>query len=197
MNRARRVACSALASAIAAIGFQLAGCGYRLGGAGGDRGLIFRPAPAGVAIEGLGRYESFRKRLVTTLRDYGVRIVSPRNASARLVFSGYDVRRRLSVVGDDAKAREYLLTAEVSFSVVSVEGSEVLLPERVVRAEAAYLAEPARPLLTASERRAVMNDVEAELCRKIVQRLAGATRDRDDGKGERETRRTRGGEKRG
>ncbi len=157
----------------AAFAGGLAGCGYQLSGHAEDRGRFFSPVLKRVSVEGLGRYESFRKTLVTALRGHGIRVVAPEQASARLIFSGKHERQRRSAIGDDAKAREYLLTTEVSFSVASGSGkSETLLAEQSVRAEAAYLTDPDRPLLAASEKRTVMKDMEAELCRKILLRLA-------------------------
>lgn len=159
--------------AAAALVSALSACGYQLAGLGEDRGRFFSPMLKQVSIEGLGRYESLRKTLVVTLHGYGVEVVSPGRASARLVFSEKRERQRRSAVGDDVKAREYLLTAETAFSVRSGgEKPDTLLPEQTVRAEAVYLTDPNRPLLAANERRTVAKDLEAELCRKIVLRLA-------------------------
>lgn len=167
-SRTKIISCVCLAFALITTG-----CGYRLSGYTEDRGRLLSPVLKRVSVEGLGRYESLRKTLVATLRGYGVRIVVPGQASARLVFDDRRERQRRSAVGDDVKASEYLLTVEASFRVIA--GSEkpgTLLEKQTVRAEAAYLSSPDRPLLTESEKRAILEDVEAELCRKIVLRLA-------------------------
>ena len=132
----------------------LASCGYHLAGSGEDGDRLFSPVLKRVSVEGLGRYEDFRATLVATLRAYGIKVVSPRQASARLIFSDRQQRRQTSAVGDDVKSREYVLFSEVNFSVLSgEEGARLLLPGQVVRAQASYLADPDRPLLDESERR--------------------------------------------
>ena len=139
---------------------------------GEDAGCLFSPVLKHISVEGLGRYESLRTTLVLMLRSYGIRVVSPQRASARLIFSDRRQRRQTGAVGDDVKAREYLLFSEVSFSVVSgKEDAPILLPNRTVREQAAYLANPDRPLRDESERRTVTEDIERELCRKIILRL--------------------------
>ena len=166
----RALAFAASATALVA---ALSACGYHLAGSGDDQGRIFSPVLKRVSIEGLGRYESLRKTLVVTLHGYGVKVVSPARASARLIFSGRRERQRRSAVGDDVKAREYMLTVETSFSVRSGgKKLDTLLPEQTVKAEAAYLTDPDRPLLSKNEKRTVAGDLEAELCRKIVLRLS-------------------------
>ena len=169
MNSLRRIVCSGVAAAAA---FGLVGCGYRLAGTGGSQGRVFSPLLKRVSVEGLGRYQSFRKTLVAILRSYGIGVTSPWRASARLVFSEYTEHQKRAAVGDDVKAREYILTVEALFNVVSTEDSSAVLAGQTVRAEAAYLSDPDLPLLTASEKRAVLGDVENELCRKILLRLA-------------------------
>ena len=155
-----------------ALALMLVSCGYHLAGSGEDAGRLFSPVLKRVSVEGLGRYESLRTTLVSMLRSYGIRVVSPRQASARLIFSDRRRDRRTSAVGDDVKSREYVLFSEVDFSVVSgEEDAPVLLTNQTVRAQAGYLANPDRPLQDESERRAVTTDIERELCRKIVLRL--------------------------
>lgn len=146
-------------------------CSYQLAGYGGNGGEVFSPILKRVSVEGLGRYDSFRQALVSTLRSHGIRVVSPRRASARLIFGDRKNWRKVSAVGDDVKSREYVMTAEVSFSVVSKD-LRTLLPGQSVQAQAAYLADPDHPLLDASERGEVMGDIELSLCRKIMHRLA-------------------------
>ena len=109
----------------------------------------------------IDRYEDFRTTLVSMLRSYGIRVVSPQRASARLIFSDRQQRQRISAVGDDVKSREYVLFSEVSFSVLSgEESSSILLPSQTVLEQASYLADPDRPLLDESERSAVTKDIE-------------------------------------
>ena len=152
---------------------QMTACGYRLSGHTEEQRRPFAAALQRVSIEGVGRYEPLRKTLVAMLRGYGIRTAAPGRASARLIFSDYDQEQRRSAVGDDVKAREYLLRLSASFSVVGTGKRAVtLLPEQLVRAEAGYLTTPDRPLLAANEKRVVMKDLEAELCRKIILRLA-------------------------
>ena len=150
------------------------GCGYRLAGHTENQGHLFSPTLKYVSIEELGKYESFRKTLVSTLRAYGIKVVSPRRASARLIFSDKEEYQKISAVGDDVKAREYLLRVKASFRVISGgDKFKTLLPEQSVRAEVVYLANPDQPLLTEREKNTVMvGDIEGELCRKIVLRLA-------------------------
>ena len=175
MSRVLSLACTVMVAA--ALLSQLAACGYRLSGHSEEQKHPFSAVLKRVSIEGLGQYEPFRKTLITSLRGYGIKTVVPGHASARLLFSDLSEGQRRSAVGDDVKAREYLLTLTASFNVIAAgKRSGTLLPEQSVRAEVAYLTTPNRPLLAASEKRTVMKDLEAELCRKIILRLATIAR---------------------
>ena len=147
-----------------------AACGYRLGA--GDHGARFvAPSLAEVSLEGLPRYAPLRVTLKSALRVRGVRIVARSAAPARLVLADEKIVRRALAITDDAKAREYLVSASVEFSVYGEDGRTLLAKQRV-HSEGSYLYDDKKPAGGESERRRTLEHVRRDLAHRIIERLA-------------------------
>ena len=156
--------------AVAATAMGMSACGYRLG-AGGHGARFVAPSLAKMSLEGVPRHAPLRAVLKSALRGHGVRVVAPGAASARLVLADEKIVRRLLAVGDDAKAREYLLGASVEFSVRAKDG-RTLLARRRVHSESSYLYDDKNPSGSESERRRALEHVRRDLAHRIIERLA-------------------------
>ena len=147
-----------------------AACGYRLGA--GDHGARFvAPALAQLSLEGLSRYAPLRAILKSALRVRGVRIAARGTAPARLIVTDEKIVRRTLAITDNAKAREYLVSASVEFSVDDKDGRTLLAKQRV-RSEGSYLYDDKMPAGSESERRRTLEHVRRDLVRRIIERLA-------------------------
>lgn len=169
----RAASASRLASAVlaAVIGLSLlAGCGYRLGDGTAPGGEAIPASLARLSLEGMKRHAPLRQALKSALRAHGVEIVAPVRAPARLVVGGEQISQRPVVIGDDAKTREYLLTAVVEFSVRGSGG--VLLEKQRVESAGSYLYDAKRPQVGDSERERTLQHIRRDLARRIIGRLA-------------------------
>ncbi len=172
-SAARVAPASRLASAVlaAVIGLSLlAGCGYRLGDGTAPGGEAIPASLARLSLEGMKRHAPLRQALKSALRTHGVEIVAPVRAPARLVVGGEQISQRPVVIGDDAKTREYLLTAVVEFSVRGSGG--VLLEKQRVESAGSYLYDAKRPQVGDSERERTLQHIRRDLARRIIGRLA-------------------------
>ncbi|MDD9807841.1 MAG: LPS assembly lipoprotein LptE [Gammaproteobacteria bacterium] len=172
-SAARAASASRLASAVlaAVIGLSLlAGCGYRLGDGTAPGGEAIPASLARLSLEGMKRHAPLRQALKSALRAHGVEIVAPVRAPARLVVGGEQISQRPVVIGDDAKTREYLLTAVVEFSVRGSGG--VLLEKQRVESAGSYLYDAKRPQVGDSERERTLQHIRRDLARRIIGRLA-------------------------
>ncbi|MDD9885695.1 MAG: LPS assembly lipoprotein LptE [Gammaproteobacteria bacterium] len=170
---ARAAPTARLASAVlaAVIGLSLlAGCGYRLGDGTAPGGEAIPASLARLSLEGMKRHAPLRQALKSALRAHGVEIVAPVRAPARLVVGGEQISQRPVVIGDDAKTREYLLTAVVEFSVRGSGG--VLLEKQRVESAGSYLYDAKRPQVGDSERERTLQHIRRDLARRIIGRLA-------------------------
>jgi len=172
-SAARVAPASRLASAVlaAVIGLSLlAGCGYRLGDGTAPGGEAIPASLARLSLEGMKRHAPLRQALKSALRTHGVEIVAPVRAPARLVVVGEQISQRPVVIGDDAKTREYLLTAVVEFSVRGSGG--VLLEKQRVESAGSYLYDAKRPQVGDSGRERTLQHIRRDLARRIIGRLA-------------------------
>ena len=162
-RRAPAALCAVVAAAVAA-------CGYQLGAH--DHGARFvSPLLAKISLEGMQRHAPLRVALKSALRVRGVRVAAPGAASARLILGGEEITRRPLAITGDAKAREYLLSASLEFSVRGARGRTLLAKQRV-HAESSYLYDNERPASSESERRRTLRHVRRDLARRIIERLA-------------------------
>lgn len=180
VDAARRRALVALCVVAATI---TAACGYQLG-ANGHGARFVSPLLAKISLEGMQRHAPLRVALKSALRVRGVRVVAAGASPARLILSGEEITRRPLAITGDAKAREYLVTASLEFSV-RADGGRVLLAKQRVRSEGSYLYDDKRPSASESERRRTLRHVRRDLARRIVERLAalGARRGPNETRG--------------
>ena len=158
--------------AIAAIALSLllTACGYRLGDGAAPGESAVPASLSRMSLEGMKRHAPLRLALKSALRARDVQVVAPVRAPVRLVVAGEEILQRSLVIADDAKTREYLLTAVVEFSVKGEDG--VLLEKQRVQSEESYLYDAKRPLVSESERERVLRHIRRDLARKIIHRLA-------------------------
>ena len=163
----------ALACAIAFVGL-LSSCGYHLSGTSEhDRKQSFSPALKKVALEGLYRFDDFRVQLKKDLSVYRLQVVASPHATARIVINARKTEQQVITIGNDAKAREYLLTSYVNFSVLSGEDDtlKVLLSERQIQAETTYLYYPQHISISANEKKRALTYLNQDLSRMLINRL--------------------------
>ena len=152
----------------------LSSCGYHLSGTSEhDSKQLFSPVLKKVAIEGLHRSDDFRVQLKKDLIAYRMRVVAPPHATARIIIKNRKIDQQVITIGDDAKAREYLLTSHINFSVLSGNGdtSKVLLSERQIQAETTYLYYPQHISISANEKKRAMTYLNQDLSRVLISRL--------------------------
>lgn len=166
---AARVTSAALAAAIG-LSLLLTGCGYRLGDGTAPGGEAIPASLARLSLEGMKRHAPLRQALKSALRAHGVRIVAPTRAPARLVVGGETISQRPVVIGDDAKTREYLLTAVVEFSIRGKDG--VLLETQRVESAGSYLYDAKRPQFGDSERERTLQHIRRDLAQRMIARFA-------------------------
>lgn len=154
----------------------LGSCGYHLAGGDTDR-RVFSESLKRISVEGISSYDSLRRALIPVLRSYGFKISRPHSASARLIVLDKREKKTALVVGDDAKAREYLLTLSVRFIVRKSHrgnggGKSLLLKEQLVYAETSYIFDPDRVLSSDNLLQNARAEARAEVVREIMRRLA-------------------------
>ena len=148
-------------------------CGYHLSGSTKSQAQPLASVLKQVSFEGLGKYDPFRQKLVFLLGSYGIRIMKPGSATARIIFLEKQTQENVVTVGDDAKAREYLLTVSMAFTV-KAEGKNAertLLEKQVIQATAPYIYDPNNLLVSENERRRALDDIENRLAQKLMDRV--------------------------
>ncbi len=151
----------------------LIACGYHLSGAQDSEKRIFDAILKQISVEGLGRYDPLYQHLISTLRSYGFQITGHDSALTRLTIEDKQIQKHAAVIGDEAKAREYLLTMIIRFNVrKAAKPDDILLYDQTVRAETLYRHNPIELLTTENLRRDAEVRLEEEIVRNIIARLA-------------------------
>ena len=148
-------------------------CGYHIAGSNSSTTKPLALAFKHISLEGLGQYETLRHILVPLLRSYGMRVMKPESAIARLVLVEKRTKANVVAVGEDAKAREYLLTMNVVFQikVKESERGNIILPEQLIQESAPYLYAPNDLLVSQNERKRAIEEVENKIAKKMVSRI--------------------------
>lgn len=145
---------------------SLAACGFSLRSArelpaGMSQTYIQAGTPGGVLVNYLKRF----------LRDSSVHVIEyPAPDAAVLKVRESSTRRALSV-GTDAKVLEYEIQYSATFSL-TVPGMERELPERTISLSRDYMFDRLAVLATGEEEAMLVRDMQRELARMIVERIA-------------------------
>ena len=124
------------------IALIVGGCSYGLSGANSDAQL-FAPVLKNISIEGLPRYDTFRVRLKKDALSYRMEVVSAEFATTKIIVKNKKVKQQAITVGDDAKVREYLVTAHIDFFVIVVNNeSPRQYPLQSIQSETTYAYYP-------------------------------------------------------
>ena len=151
-------------------------CGYRLSGTNTETQL-FSPLLKNISIEGVPKYDTFRIQLKSDLLGYRMNIVEPQSATVNIVIKNNQVRQHAITIGDDAKAREYLLMAQVDFQVVTnTNKSKRQYALQSVRSETTYAYYPQNLSISSNEKRRALTFLNQDLSSKLIARLRSFTK---------------------
>lgn len=166
----RPLFCVCLAAALLALPL-LPACGYSPAGIAGSAQPHWPNWMQRLSLTGLQRYDPLYPILTAELRAYGIRVVSPKTATAQLQI--VEKRENVRTVGYDrrAKSRERLISLQMDFLLRARDG-RVLLKRRTVTAESVYLYDADRYLESRSERSAVIQSLNQRLSQRLIRRLA-------------------------
>jgi LPS-assembly lipoprotein len=143
----------------------LAGCGFRLRG---QQPLAFATIHLGTSMHtGMGA------RLARQIRASGSTEVvdDPAQAEVRLQILRDDLTREILSLTGAGKVREYQLTREFTFQLVDRNGT-VLIPPTQLLAMRDYTFEDERILAKEQEEDLLRTDMQDELVRQLLRRLA-------------------------
>ena len=161
---------------VAIITTLIASCSYRLSGID-DEAQLFSPRLKNLFIEGVPRYDAFRIQLKRDLLGYGMKVVEAQSATAGIIIKNQKIKQHAITIGDDAKAREYLLIAEVDFQVVA-NGDE---PKRKyamqsIQSEASYAYYSEHISISSNEKKRALTSLNKDLSSKLIARLRVLTK---------------------
>lgn len=149
-----------------ALSWGLAACGFHLRGA--------PDLPAGMAVTYLDiatPTSDLALQLKRTLETAGITVIfEPAEGAAVLKVSPSSGRRTLSI-GPDGKALEYEVYYTVRFAV-SKPGSEFEIAPQQVTLTRDFVYDPLAVLAVGKEQARLEQDMERELARLIIQRIA-------------------------
>lgn len=158
---------------MALLSVSFSGCGYHLSGTEQQGQQLFSSTLKKVAIEGLQRYDDFRVQLKRDLVSYRMQVVAPSLATARIIIKNKKIKQQVITIGDDAKAREYLLTFSIDFYVLADKENttKMLLSERRLQSETTYLYYPQHISVSKNEKKRALAYLNQDLSRMLINRL--------------------------
>ena len=147
------------------------GCSYRLSGIDTDTQL-FSPLLKNISIEGVPKYDTFRIQLKSDLLGYRMNVVEPQSATVGIIIKNNEIRQHVITIGDDAKAREYLLMAQVDFQVVAnTNKSKRQYALQSVQSETTYAYYPQNLSISSNEKKRALTFLNQDLSSKLIARL--------------------------
>ncbi|MBC6413837.1 MAG: hypothetical protein GDA45_02725 [Chromatiales bacterium] len=149
----------------------IAGCGYRLSGISDDEQL-FSPLMKTISIEGIPRYDAFNIQLKNDASLYRISVTTAESATTRIIVKNKDIKQYAIIIGDDAKVREYLLTAKLDFSVI-VDGNEYAAQS--IQSEATYTYYPQHVSISLNEKKRALAFLNKDLSTKLINQLRSLT----------------------
>ncbi len=161
---------------IAIIATLIAGCSYKLSGI--DNGAqLFSPRLKNIFIEGAPRYDAFRMQLKSDLLGYGMKVVESQSATAGIIIKNQKIKQHAITIGDDAKAREYLLIAQIDFQVVTnVNITKQKYAMQSIQSEASYAYYSRHISISANEKKRALASLNKDLSSKLIARLRVLTK---------------------
>jgi len=151
-------------------------CGYRLSGSDNEAQL-FSPLLKTISIEGAPRYDAFRMQLKSDLLGYRMKVVAPRSATAGIIIKNKQVKQHVITLGDDTKAREYLLMVRVNFEVViNADKAKQKYAMQSIQSATSYAYYPQHVSISANERKRALTFLNQDLSSKLIARLRVLTR---------------------
>ena len=149
---------------------NLAACGFALRGA--------YELPSGMAkthIQAENSGSVLVGHLRRSLKSAAVDVVEHATPEVALLKIRESSARRVLSVGADSKALEYELQYTVTFSV-DMPGPDDELPEQSITLSRDYIFDPLGVLAVNEEEAMLLRDMQRELARMIIERIAAYTR---------------------
>ena len=161
---------------VAIITTLITSCSYRLSGID-DEVQSFSPRLKNIFIEGVPRYDQFRMQLKSDLLGYGMKVVESQSASAGVIIKNQKIKQHAITIGDDAKAREYLLIAQVDFQVVmNADKPKQKYAMQSIQSEASYAYYSRYTSISANEKKRALASLNKDLSSKLIARLRVLTK---------------------
>ena len=152
------------------------GCSYRLSGIDNEAQL-FSSKLKNIFIEGAPRYDAFRMQLKSDLLGYGMKVVEAQSATAGIIIKNQKIKQHAITIGDDAKAREYLLVAQVDFQVVTnADKPKQKYAMQSIQSEASYAYYSRHISISANEKKRALASLNKDLSSKLIARFRVLTK---------------------
>lgn len=144
----------------------LSGCGFHLRG-----GVALAPVLEDAYLKSKNPYSGVSAVLRSELQTAGARLVNdPQQASVIIHILGSRSLRRVLSVGKGAKASEYELFEEVTFSLEDTQGKE-LLPVQTLKITRDLVFDETELLGKVSEAEDIKRQMQRSLARQIITRI--------------------------
>ena len=168
----RRLDLSSLIAVWLVVILIIPGCNYHLSGMNDDEQL-FSPLLKNISVEGLPRYDEFRMQLKENILSYRMKVVAPQFATTRIIVKDKKIRQQAITVGDDAKAREYLLTLQLDFYIVvtDAETKKHQYPMQSIQSETTYAYYPQHVSISLNEKNRALTFLNQDLIFKLINYL--------------------------
>ena len=146
-------------------------CSYRLSGISGKEQL-FSPLLKNISIEGVAKYDAFRIQLKEDILSHQMKVVAAQYATTRIIVKNKEIEQQTITIGDDAKAREYLLIAQVDFYIIVGKRQ---YPLQSLLSEITYSYYPQYVSISLNEKKRALAFLNQDLSSKLIARLRALT----------------------
>lgn len=158
------------AAAALLVASTLAGCGFQLRGSNGSYTIPFHSMYIGFPDNSQLGTELKRNLRAT---DQVVIADKPENAEAQFVVLGENRGKSILSLNSLGRAREYLLTYTLSYTVRDPKGVE-LIPATEISLRRNMAFDETQVLAKEAEEALLYRDMQADLVQQIIRRLAAA-----------------------
>lgn len=170
MNKNIMVRALVRASAALLVASTVAGCGFQLRGSNGSYTIPFHSMYIGFPDNSQLGTELKRNLRAT---DQVVIADKPENAEAQFVVLGENRGKSILSLNSLGRAREYLLTYTLSYTVRDPKGVE-LIPATEISLRRNMAFDETQVLAKEAEEALLYRDMQADLVQQIIRRLAAA-----------------------